>query len=776
MGKKLELSGRVRRAWEAGGLALGAGLFFMAVCLCSRGTIKPMAVLLIVSVLCTVFLFYGRLRDRLSPPILALGLVVLMDGLSSLYAVSGKFVLYEFLKVLAASCMALLLLAFTGGRDPGRQAAVVLEGCCAITGLVSIDLLSTRWIGGPVLALLGQFTLDYTDMEVVEEGVRLLSIFEAPNPFAGIMGIGVLLSLGLAVSAERPAERAAHLACLSVNALAFVLAFSMGACVTIVPAFLVLLALTGRERRAGMLLLMVETLAVTMLAASPISMTSMTAWDGSRPVPLLCTVGGAVALCALELLVGRRAAERLRWHSGAVLGLTAGILAGAAALMAAACLLTGGVELQAGEGLRRAARPAPGTYAVTVEGDGDPSVTVESQDREDTMMHTSTVLYSGPLSQAAFTVPEGSLAVYFSFRADGPVRLDAVRYEGEGGSGAVPLGYPLLPDFIANRLQGLWANQNAIQRLVFFEDGLKLFRRSPLLGLGLGGFENGARSVQSFDYATKYVHDHYIQALVDTGIVGLALFLGLLAVSAAAVWRGRERPLAPALGAALVFMAGHGAVEVDFSYYAFLPVAFGTFAAIGLCCGDALPLPSWAARKGVRAGALLGGAALMAVFGVLLNCNMAAQGIAQDAQEFSDLERAVALDRFEWADHMLSYVLWASDPGVDGEVRQKADGYAARLGELKSNSLPLYLAGYYLETGRPEQGLEMAEQYVDYLAASPAAWQEAFDLLEQYERDTPEYRAGVCRIAARLEAWNGANLGSIELDGETMAFLQRMGG
>ena len=62
----------------------------------------------------------------------------------------------------------------------------------------------------------------------------------------------------------------------------------------------------------------------------------------------------------------------------------------------------------------------------------------------------------------------------------------------------------------------------------------------PVLGQGLGAFENGVRSVQSFEYDTKYAHNHYIQTLAETGLVGLALFLGLLGISARWIWRGRR--------------------------------------------------------------------------------------------------------------------------------------------------------------------------------------------------------------------------------------------
>lgn len=43
----------------------------------------------------------------------------------------------------------------------------------------------------------------------------------------------------------------------------------------------------------------------------------------------------------------------------------------------------------------------------------------------------------------------------------------------------------------------------AIQRLVFFEHGMKMLQRIPVIGLGMGVFKNGIASVQSFYYKTK---------------------------------------------------------------------------------------------------------------------------------------------------------------------------------------------------------------------------------------------------------------------------------
>lgn len=774
MARKSKLSAPDRAVLHEVDGAVSAGVFFLAVCLCSAATAKPAAILLVVLTLSAAFLFWNRLRGRIKPPITVLALVVLMDIVSSLYAVSGKFALYELLKVVTAFCLAMLLLAFIGEDHPERKAAVILEGCAAIAGLVSIDLISTRWISTPVLTVLSWFTPDYADLTVVEAGARITSIFMSPNVFAGCMGIGVLLSLGLAVSSEKPGGRAAHLVCLSVNALAFVLAFSMGACLTIIPAFLVLLALTGKEQRTGLLLLMVETLLVTAAAAFPISLTSMTAWNGVRPIPLLCLTGGAAALCALDLLLGRRLAARLAGHGKAVLCLTAAILAGLVVFIIAACSLTTGITIAPREVLRRSAYPAPGTYTLAAQTSRDLVVTIESQNRADTMMHSSTVLYKGPLSEAEFTVPEDSLVVWFRFKPQKATEIEFLAYEGENGSGSVPLGYRLLPGFIANRLQGLRVNQNAIQRFVFFEDGLKLFLRSPIIGLGLGAFENGVRGVQTFRYDTRYAHNHYIQTMAETGIIGLVLFLALLALSALAVWRGRNRPLAPALGAALVFIAGHAMVEFTFSMYSYLPMAFGVFAAITLCCGDALPLPAWAEKKSVQTGTTLGICGMLLAFLVLLGCNISAHNTAASAVSLEQLEQAAALDPFERADYMLSYVVWVTGTDMDEETQRKADNYAARLEKIDSNSIPIYLAEYYLAAGRVEQGMAMAEQYVRYVSADSAIWQQTFDLLEGYEQDTEAYRAGVARIADLFDAWNEENMGEISLNEYAWAFIDRM--
>lgn len=758
-------------------------LVFLSICLSSSSTIKYIAMTALLVAIATVLIRFSVLCDRMTLPFAAVTLWVLMSGISTFYAVSGKFALNEFLKLLTAYCFFLTCVAFARkGAGTGRTIASILETCSALAGLFSVDLLSTRLLSTPFLAFLGLFSSSYADLSGVEAGVRMTSIFMNPNCFAGVVGIGVLLSLGLSNSAQGQAERRFHQVCLFINALSFVLAFSMGASGMICLAFFALLLLESKERRTSLLILMVETLFLTLLAAIPISFTGFEAWSGFQPIPLLCTAAGALLLCVLDQFVGQRASAALEGHGKAAVALLCSVVAALGIFAALAVNVTGGVSLEAGGSLRRADYPSPGPYTLEVSSTEELHVTIESQNQRDTMMHTSTVIYDGPASGAAFSVPEDSLVVYFNFRTQTESRLESAIYRGSAGEGSLKLGYKLLPNFIANRLQGLFANENAIQRTVFFSDGLKLFLRSPVFGLGMGAFENAICSVQSFYYETKYAHNHYIQTLAETGVVGLLLFLAVLGLSAAAILKSRRKkdfsPLTASLGAALVFMAGHASVEVVFSVYFYLPMALGVFALISLCCGDALPLPP--GHENVRKWTTLVIAALLAVFAILLGLNLRASKLLDDApyssDPFGNLRSAALLDRFEWADYMLSYVV-SYQYGMgsfsnEKMLQQQTEKYAQRLARVDSNTIPIILAEYYFATDQPTQALAMVEKYVSYVSSDPDTWETAFQLLQAYTRDTPEFRDGTAHIYQMLSDWNEQNMGTISLDEQTMEFLQ----
>ena len=75
-----------------------------------------------------------------------------------------------------------------------------------------------------------------------------------------------------------------------------------------------------------------------------------------------------------------------------------------------------------------------------------------------------------------------------------------------------------------------FSNLQDWMRLAIFKDGLRMFWRRPILGWGLGTFTTVYPQFRSF-YTTLFVnaaHNDYIQALVETGIVGFAAILWFL--------------------------------------------------------------------------------------------------------------------------------------------------------------------------------------------------------------------------------------------------------
>lgn len=762
-------------------LALWGAAFFLLLCLSGSGAMKMTTALALALVALLLFASAKELGKRLCLPFLTLSGLVLMCGLSTAYALSGKFALNEFIKVALAYCVFLLLLLFPGKQaDPARRGATILSVGTALASLLSIDLISTRILSGAFQGVMGLFGPEYSFLAGIEAGVRITSIFTNPNIFAGCVGLGLLLGLGLSVSATNRRERYLHLSCLFLNALAFVLAFSMGASGTILVAFLVVLAFEQQERRAPLLILMLETMAITLCASFPIFLTSFDAWDGIQPIPLLCAVGGSALLCLVDRTVGTRAAALLGRYAKATLALILAVVVAAGIFATVALNVTGPAKLDAGELLRRSAYPAPGTYQLACISSGPVTVTVESQNESDTMMHTSTVLYQGDAQTASFTVPEDSLVVYFNFALTEQGTVDQVLLQGDGGEETLKLGYPLLPGFIANRLQGLFANQNAIQRTVFFRDGLLLFQRSPIIGLGMGSFENAILGVQSFFYETKYVHNHYIQQLLETGVIGLALFVGTLALCALALWKGRKKeggsPLLAALAGCLVFMAGHAATEVIFSASVYLPIAFGVLALILLACGDALPLPApWTKTPKPATILLRSISGLLCIFLVLLSGNLAAKSITRGdtSNPFGNLRTAILLDRYEWADHMLSYVYNAPAAG-SAAVLDQAKVYAQRLSQVNSNTIPYYLGQFYLTIGETQQGIDALNQYVAYTSSKSQSWNDAFSIMLEglNSADNELLIPAIQDLYASYLQWNDTHLGTLALSDEIAAMIQ----
>ncbi|CEP66036.1 Tetratricopeptide-like helical [Moorella glycerini] len=106
-------------------------------------------------------------------------------------------------------------------------------------------------------------------------------------------------------------------------------------------------------------------------------------------------------------------------------------------------------------------------------------------------------------------------------------------------------------------------------RLAFWWAAGRMFLERPWTGFGGGSFHDVYFSFyEGGRWYSRYVHNHYLQLLAETGLPGLAIFLALLGTLLIPFWRRRRRgPLPPILaatgGAMLAFLLH---IFVDFSW------------------------------------------------------------------------------------------------------------------------------------------------------------------------------------------------------------------
>lgn len=324
-----------------------------------------------------------------------------------------------------------------------------------------------------------------------------------------------------------------------------------------------------------------------------------------------------------------------------------------------------------------------------------------------------------------FTVPEDSKLVFFYFGGEQGATLNEAAYTG-AKDGSVKLGYKLLPAFIADRIQDLTANGNVVQRGVYRQDAIKLWKTSPVIGRGLGGFENGVVSVQDYYYETKYAHNHYVESLCDLGILGLAAFLAMLGTSIWALVKSRkEKPLiVMLLGACVLQMFGQAISDVTWSVGCCVPTFFAVLALVTLHCGDSLRLHVTNKSKGGAVRWPI--TAVSAVFIVLIGLNLIAQSkFSSDELTLDDLKQCASIDLFETNDYKLSYLI------SGGNEEGVADRYAADLSRVDSNAIAIPLAQYYAGVGDYTKALDALDRGAKYTRANAEVWQKMFSLYEQ---------------------------------------------
>ena len=725
---------------------------------------------------------YARFRGRLGIPVLGFLAFLILCGAASLYTSFGAYAYGEYAKLLASGALGLLLLA--RGRE--QNAGGLLFGfsaVCGVIGLLCID----AGCRGPLFRGFASFMEGLGDAayqsldQATYTGARFDGIYNDANLTGSLMALAVLVGLYLIRTGRKPWERFAACFLTGLSAVAFFTAMSRGAILCFGATLLAYLLIAGKEERLGLFFTM-AAMGISMVVFGVVSASLLA---GGSFWGTLAALPSGVLLWLLNEFPARKAASALAGHGKLLAGvLGGGIAAGIAAVVLALTLTEPFVFTESNFLYRGADVEGGETY--TFSGDWDKSseitVLVYGSTREQELTSVTETYYNGPLEEASFTVPEDVGHVLMQFR--GPAGLELRQVSLSDGT-EIPMAYTLLPDNIANRLQkNIFEDSSFLLRLQYDIDGWTLFKESPLAGHGLGATEGLLTSVQPFFYESLYLHNHLLQVMDETGLLGLAAFLAFILGTAVLLVRQLRKartPLAAMLLACLVMMNLHGLMEISFSVQMFQCAAFFLLLLPTVCYGTYTE-----GRKRRAAGIVV-----LVVSDLWLVISVALLGGSLLAQkEYRELDAAGMttgsfIETLERLDRMDAYNDQSYKVNLMGNALQAGgisnEGTAARCArELREtgefDSCYYVAAYYYLPLGQLENFFDVLQEGLLQERSNSEAWNsamnlciQAFSQIDPAEADT--FAEGVRGIGEAMDRANAYLLVPVALTEENAALL-----
>ena len=725
---------------------------------------------------------YARFRGRLGIPVLGFLAFLILCGAASLYTSFGAYAYGEYAKLLASGALGLLLLA--RGRE--QNAGGLLFGfsaVCGVIGLLCID----AGCRGPLFRGFASFMEGLGDAayqsldQATYTGARFDGIYNDANLTGSLMALAVLVGLYLIRTGRKPWERFAACFLTGLSAVAFFTAMSRGAILCFGATLLAYLLIAGKEERLGLFFTM-AAMGISMVIFGVVSASLLA---GGSFWGTLAALPSGVLLWLLNEFPARKAASALAGHGKLLAGvLGGGIAAGIAAVVLALTLTEPFVFTESNFLYRGADVEGGETY--TFSGDWDKSseitVLVYGSTREQELTSVTETYYNGPLEEASFTVPEDVGHVLMQFR--GPAGLELRQVSLSDGT-EIPMAYTLLPDNIANRLQkNIFEDSSFLLRLQYDIDGWTLFKESPLAGHGLGATEGLLTSVQPFFYESLYLHNHLLQVMDETGLLGLAAFLAFILGTTVLLVRQLRKartPLAAMLLACLVMMNLHGLMEISFSVQMFQCAAFFLLLLPTVCYGTYTE-----GRKRRAAGIVV-----LVVSDLWLVISVALLGGSLLAQkEYRELDAAGMttgsfIETLERLDRMDAYNDQSYKVNLMGNALQAGgisnEGTAARCArELREtgefDSCYYVAAYYYLPLGQLENFFDVLQEGLLQERSNSEAWNsamnlciQAFSQIDPAEADT--FAEGVRGIGEAMDRANAYLLVPVALTEENAALL-----
>lgn len=723
----------------------------------------------------------SRFEQRLSVPVLGLLAFAIIYGAAAIDSPFGANAQSEFYKFIAAFSLAVILLSrFERKHVPG-----LLWGGASVStviALISLDMSCGQVLFGPFNALMNVLGTDYTSALPEYFTARVNGLYNDANVTACLFSLALFAALYLLKNSTCIWRRLAASLLAGVNAVSLLLTGSRGALLCFAVSCLVWI-LAERANRVGLFLLLAET-AVTMIAAAAPASSMVT--QGDETAVALCLFSGLI-LFALDVLAGRRLEPVLSSHKKAALAAVGAVAVICAAYGVAAMTVKGPYTFDSAERVVRQADLPAGTYTLTAPLGEDVRVVLLGQTAYEKLIDQYETLYDSTSGETEFTVPEGLVMTRWQLYA--PAGTVVERVELSDGQ-RFQLDYPLLPAFIADRLL-LGMGNSFTLRMEFDKDAWKIFSTAPLLGRGLGSTENLTRSVQSFQYESKYAHNHLLQTMADTGLVGtvfaLAFVLGSVWLCLQAV-RKEKDSLAAALLAAWVMMNLHSLMEINFSVRGFKCFAYVLLVIPALLWAERPAGETAKARKQTKTVGILvaiGYALYLAVFGGLLESARMTDRKAEnfqtsDVYEYLDFLRGcVRGNVFDHDFYQRNYVANAvqlNDPSYNGDMLKYVSALRASGTYENDSALAQY---YYLPRQSWDDLFTCSLEGIHQVRSSPDGWNYQMDfyrtevLPAMGADNVSAFVDGVLALGDALDAMNAeGRLETVELNETNQSFLR----
>ena len=661
--------------------------------------------------------------------------------LSMFWAKVGKMAFDEITKlILSMSVFIITLIAVN--KENMRFTLGFLSGVLGVLGLLNIDLAGPKILSYPFVQLVNKIVPGIEPYGTLANN-RIWTAFGNPNIFAPVMVVGIFISAYLYMISDKKLGRLFSAIMLTFCQIAFIACYSLGNILFLSIALIVFILFMEKGCRLKSLFTMFFSFVISAGAVALI-FTVLRKTTMLYLFDILMVVAGLINWFILSVvrIIFLKIGEKVK----KIIAIVAISLATLAAVYIGLAINITGPFTGEKITVKRAFYPEPGEYQLKVDADKDIDISIYSQNLEQAQSYASKTVYKGKSNNTKIDefIIDDDVEVAYIWITTNEANVNKVEFiSSEGVVINIPLKYKFVPEFIVDRLQGLRDNQSMLQRFVFWQDGLKIFVKSPVLGNGIGAFETDVNSIRNINYETKYPHNVGVKVLVETGIVGALIFIGLIvAIYYTLLKRNSElKQLKATLLAIVTMLVGHSFMEVNMNYAIVISMLFIILAITVIVFNkekeEYKPINLWLVRGSIIVFAVL----FITMYVGNLQGNKYLLQKEKGADVFDKLNTYMLVDPFNKADYLLSYLGHAeayaemekekkSKASIIEEYENEAKETLDKLNKSYAYASCEYIEKYFIEAFDIDSTLKLSKLKLEKNRINGDVWRAEFQYFE----------------------------------------------